>query len=191
MGICHPSPVDSTHCRMFFIQTFLIPFIGSSTITNPETKSTSFSRCPSDNDWIDASIVMMGCLLFDTSKEYNWEEALTRCEDLGATLMEIRNEAAMQFVRIKLNFMIDDEFPRSWWTSAVDMFVECDWFWLSNGGDVADWTWSPGRPTRNRTRNCQILDPGLDIKYMGSDTDCSGKNYPICQMEGHPGMSSN
>merc|ERR1712236_44979 len=50
---------------------------------------TNGSRCP--DKWLDASFVQMGCLLFDSSKALDWDDANNFCQfDKNSSLVELK-----------------------------------------------------------------------------------------------------
>merc|ERR1711988_62198 len=67
--------------------------------------------------WFDASFLNLGCLLFNTTAFYSWEEANVYCQKIEqATLVEIGNEQQLDFIQMELDLLGGDY----WWTSGTD-----------------------------------------------------------------------
>ena len=131
--------------------------------------------------WIDASSVNMGCILLDSSP-YTWDAANNRCQNLAGTLVEISNEAQLEFLMFQLQFLEGLGGTKWWWTSGTDAGVNGVWKWATSSSPVGDFVWSWGFPNADRY-NCLVLAPS--IYYKGLNYDCAGSDnneYPICQM---------
>merc|ERR1712215_608985 len=69
---------------------------------------TNGSRCP--DKWLDASFVQMGCLLFDSSKALDWDDANNFCQfDKNSSLVELKKVEQLQFVQMELKVIADHE----------------------------------------------------------------------------------
>merc|ERR1712080_714355 len=135
--------------------------------------------CP--HGWVSGQLVHMGCLLFDISTDFTWNQAVTFCEGKGGSLVEVPSVEGMAFLQMMLEAIQDTDGPRYWWTGGNDIGVEGLWSWGMTGGQVGEFTWYyDGCPLGNETANCQYLSPG--VEYMGCDWDCEDRNYPLCQI---------
>merc|ERR1719369_302420 len=93
-------------------------------------------ECP--EHWVQASWVNMGCLLFNSTKDYNWEQANNYCQSEGASLLEVHTEEQFQFLQMQLNVLEDHEGAKFWWTGGTDIGREGQWFWVSSLTPVND-----------------------------------------------------
>ena len=132
------------------------------------------------NPWVDGTLTDMGCLLFDSTKSYNWELANAYCQDkANGTLVEILTEAQHDFVLMILEFLEDHEEPKTWWTSGTDLAREGKWYWGSSLAPVGQFIWAGTEPDSGISANC--MDLSTSVNPMAEDTSCGNYKYPICQ----------
>merc|ERR1712243_240829 len=172
--------------KMFLLASLLIS-IGSSLATSVDTRS-NFSikeadvrSCP--HGWVSGQLVDMGCLLFDVSSGYTWEEPNNFCESVGGALVEVPTVEGMASMQMMLEAIQETNGPRYWWTGGNDIGDEGFWSWgrTGMGGNVGEFTWYwDGCPRLDELANCQYVTPG--VEYMACDWDCQDKNYPLCQI---------
>ena len=74
------------------------------------------NAAPCPETWIDGSAVGLGCLLFDSSLDFTWDEANNFCQfTSNATLLEILTEEQLIFTQLELTRLADEEGGRNWW----------------------------------------------------------------------------
>ena len=137
--------------------------------------------CPSP--WLDGTLLDLGCLLFNSSKFYTWEEASVYCQgEENATLVEIWTDTQLDFIRMELRLLGEVEGAKNWWTAGTDVGREGKWSWAPSGAAVGDFIWSASNPNGGVTHNCLDLCYSCDgTDYKGSDTACSSQLLPLCQ----------
>jgi hypothetical protein len=92
------------------------------------TETTIFEN-PCPKHWIQATWVEMGCLLFNSTTAYTWEEANNYCQDKeNASLVEIYTEEQHEFLKMELNLLSDHEGGKAWRTAGTDIGNEGMWF---------------------------------------------------------------
>ena len=122
----------------------------------------------------------LGCLLFNSTKAYNWEEANNYCQrDENASLVEIWTTLQLDFIRSELSFLTDHESAHDWWTSGTDLAREGEWYWGSSGAPVGDFVWGSNEPHGDTEANCMKLYASND--FYGRSFQYSRLYYPICQ----------
>ena len=147
-----------------------------------QTDEKESSSCP--DHWVDATLTGMGCLLFNSTTAYTWEEANNYCQrDENALLVEIWTSLQLDFIRTELTLLMDHESARDWWTSATDLAREGEWYWASSGAPVGDFVWHNNEPNGGTNENCMMLFNGYD--FLGDSYDCNytDRFYPICQIK--------
>ena len=133
------------------------------------------STCPIP--WVDGTLLDLGCLLFNSTKEYTWEEASVNCQqEANATLVEIWTEAQLDFIRMELRMLAGG---RGWWISGTDFGREGSWNWAVSSASVGDFIWQTNQGNDGFHQNCLYLEPSYD--YLGNDYPCTVSFNPICQ----------
>ena len=66
-----------------------------------DIRTISGAAAMCNENWVDASSVDLGCLLFDTSAK-SYAEATKFCEDMDSSLIEIETPAQMEFITKEL-----------------------------------------------------------------------------------------
>ena len=126
--------------------------------------------------WFDASFLNLGCLLFNTTAFYTWEEANVYCQKVEqATLVEISNEQQLDFIQMEMSLLGGDY----WWTSWTDAGREGAFAWMGSLELVGDFIWYQNEPSGGYDHNCLCLTRGLG--YYGADCDCSYQTQVVCQ----------
>merc|ERR1719481_1552909 len=162
---------------VFYCTLFAVAF----TAANAETVSVlrekeTRGNCPVG--WLDTGLFggTMGCLLFDSSTTYTWDEANEFCYNQGSELIEIRHVEEMDFV---ISYLQQLENAYDWWTAGMDAGREGRWIWPSSWSAVEGYVWAGNRPTGGAAYNCLMLDDYYS--YKGNDANCAGSHRPICQ----------
>merc|ERR1739838_75107 len=134
---------------------------------------------PCSENWVQATWVDMGCLLFNDSASYTWEEANGYCQGENASLIEILTEEQFDFVNMELDVLTDHDVSANyWWTAGTDIGREGKWLWIGSTTPVDEFVWLSGYPTSSLSRNCLTLSP---TNNAGVDKSCSSKYFSICQ----------
>jgi hypothetical protein len=134
--------------------------------------------CP--DHWVDASFLDLGCLMFNGSKNYTWEEANNYCQtDQNATLVEIETEVQLSFLRSQLELLADNGASHDWWTAGNDIGREGDWYWVSSLTHIGGFIWSNTQPDGGTSQNCLSLENSWG--FMGRSYFCTSTFWPICQ----------
>merc|ERR1712126_342221 len=143
-------------------------------------------ECPAE-DWVDATYMDLGCILFNTTFDTNlfmdFDEAYEYCGNLGARLLEFYTQEQMDFINIILEHGNEGKY-HSYWIGGSDIGHEGDWKWINSGESVPDFAWplESGFPRESRE--------GLKYNYMylassykaGIDTFHAYQTYPLCQI---------
>merc|ERR1712037_890581 len=81
-----------------------------------QAQSQSKGNCP--EKWFDASFLEMGCLYFNTTQAFTWDDANTMCQmNTNSTLVDIVTEMQMSFLSMELDVIANAEgATRAWWT---------------------------------------------------------------------------
>ena len=166
------------HHTMMPVGIFLLLLVSAESFPAHEEDS---STCP--EHWVDATSTGLGCLLFNSSQAYTWEEANNYCQrDENASLVEILTIRQLDFIRLEL--FHDGWRYGDWWTSGTDLAREGEWYWGPSRLSVADWVWSwslgtnEHEPSGGTSRNCMIMSTEF---YACTAYACTAGNYPICQ----------
>ena len=125
----------------------------------------------------------MGCILFNSSEAYDWEHAYDYCHRFeNASLVEIRTEEQLEFLKMELLVLENHEGRHNWWTGATDYGREGQWYWMGSLTPVADYVWASGQPNEGSLDNCLNLETSnYNYFYLGYDVNCSYASFPICQ----------
>ena len=159
-----------------FLATLLTsPWLLATLATSPAITA----RCP--EGWVDAHFADdMGCLLFNTSKTYNWELANNYCNiEVNASLVEIVTPEQHEYVIMELELLADNGHNHNWWTSGTDIGKQGRWYWTQSLALVEEFVWAVSEPN-NPAYNCIYLSGGSD-HFMAKDMSCAYGYYPICQ----------
>merc|ERR1712126_66404 len=130
--------------------------------------------------WVMATHVDMGCLLFNSTKAYTWEEAYEYCyTQENATLVEFSTEEQMEFLWMEMNVLGDHEGRHYSWTGGTDIGREGEWIWMKSLTPVADFLWYSNYPNGGIKQNCLSVHPS---NGGATDDSCTSLYYPICQL---------
>merc|ERR1711894_743247 len=132
---------------------------------------TEKNPCP--DLWIQGTWVGLGCLLFNTTQTYSWEEAFAYCQSENSALLEIQFEEQLDFLVMELEAIADHEgIAYHWWTAGTDLGKEGRWMWQGSLSHVPDFLWYNSSYPRNSTvYNCLALEPAWN--YLGYDSICN------------------
>merc|ERR1719228_2426767 len=88
---------------------------------------TEDELCP--KFWQDGSSVGLGCLLFNSTTAYSWEDASTYCQkEENASLAVIMTMEQKEFVIMELYVVEDHDGARKdWWLGGTDAAREGQW----------------------------------------------------------------
>lgn len=145
--------------------------------------------CP--ENWVDATLTGMGCLLFNTSKAVTWDDASISCFHSNSFLVEIETELQMSFLSNQLTMLANNGITAHWWTSATDLGREGLWYWTSSLSPVPDFVWNSdvtGQPDGGPHQNCGNLRLYFFL-WEFFDDECDSDNYndepyyPVCQIK--------
>ena len=134
------------------------------------TSSEMENPCP--RDWVQATFVEMGCLYFESTEKFTWDQAAAYCQTMqNATLVEIYSEEQFDFVQMMTDGLYD-----TWWTGGTDAGREGDWVWIRSLQSLPEWC----RTCRGggTGSNCMSLLAQRDGFYS---QDCNIPFKPICQ----------
>eukprot|EP00091_Calanus_sinicus_P022866 TRINITY_DN7480_c0_g1_i2.p1 TRINITY_DN7480_c0_g1~~TRINITY_DN7480_c0_g1_i2.p1 ORF type:complete len:195 (-),score=67.49 TRINITY_DN7480_c0_g1_i2:110-616(-) len=131
--------------------------------------------------WIDGNPYDLGCLLFDGSTTYTWNDAQEFCHTQEAcSLVEISNQEQQDFLAqtaYQLESFTGQQ--RHWFIGATDVGTEGRWFWPTSLKVATFTAWYGSEPNSGTTANYAYMHYNYDFEWVdGTDT---GKVYPICQ----------
>merc|ERR1711909_47379 len=139
---------------------------------------TEENPCP--DHWIKGDWVGLGCLLFNTTTKYSFEDAFAQCQDQDSTLLEIHFQEQLDFIQMEIASISDHEGTSfDWWTAGTDLGKEGRWMWLGSLSSVPDFLWHTGYPRLLTDHNCLLIENSFN--YEGYDYKCSYNAVPICQ----------
>jgi len=169
-----PATMFPVTCCALFVAVF--------NAANADTVSVSHedesrSNCP--DGWLDATYLGIGCLLFNSSTGYTWDQAIDFCYSQEGDLVEIRNSQEMEFVISYLLTLETHETAYDWWTAGMDAGREGRWIWPSSLSIVESYVWDAGEPDGGSKQNCLCLPS--TYSYKGHDCDCDVSRRLICQ----------
>merc|ERR1719278_46377 len=147
-----------------------------------EAQSQTKSNCP--EKWLDASFVEMGCLFFNSTASMTWEDANLACQRRSnSTSLVITSEIQMGFLQMELDVIANAEgTTHHWWTAGTDIWTNGPrWLWATTLADVEEYVWYDGQPTSTTYYNCLYLERNWG--YLGRNTPCADKLFPICQLK--------
>merc|ERR1712212_1073453 len=160
--------------------------LASASVASPsrgrEAQGRSSGTCP--DKWVDATFVDMGCLYFNSTESMTWDHASSMCQmGSNSTLLEIRTEMQMSFIKMELAVIEDHEDKHfAWWTAATDVGINGQWIWITSLTAVEDFMWYSGYPSSHDDYNCMYLSYSND-EYSGVNNPCDQKFFPICQLK--------
>merc|ERR1712013_29757 len=141
--------------------------------------TTVLGSCP--HGWVDGGPYSLGCVQFNGTKTYNWNDAQEFCFTQDeSNLVEIFNQAQQGFL-VEMAFQIQ-EFTgenRHWWIGATDVASEGEWFWPKSREEAKYTSWNNGQPNNGPNYNYVIMNYAMEFNW--DDTAHSSSYYPICQ----------
>ena len=168
--------------RLWGIYLFILSF-STCTLCLIDSEVDPREPGPCPEHWVDGTLAGLGCLLFNSTEFYTWQQANVYCQkEENATLLEIWTSLQSDFISNELMLLEDHESPRNWWTGGTDIGREGEWYWVSSGASVGDFVWASynNEPNGNTNYNCMILSPS-PWEYKGNDIYCTNGHFPICQ----------
>ena len=155
-------------------------FLAFCTLNRIFAEEISSENNPCPKNWVQATWVDMGCLLFNSTQTYTWEEASVYCQtEANATLVEIETEDQFEFLQMEMEVFEGQLNSHSWWVGASDIGLEGRWIWMRSLTSVNDFIWHSSQPNIGTRGNCLHIYSGYG--YEGDDDPCTYKYYPICQ----------
>merc|ERR1719402_427219 len=101
---------------MFLHKCFFVFFFFCLTKLSSGTSIEDEIDNPCPEHWIHASLVDMGCLLFNSTYYYAWEGANVYCQSVeNASLVEITTSEQMEFLQMELTFTASQSRMRVSW----------------------------------------------------------------------------
>ena len=89
--------------------------------------------------WLDAGSTNMGCLYFESITKRKPDQALRFCEERSAHLVETINQAQLDFVRMQLQVIEEQQGTAiNWWGGAVDENRNGNWMWPNSKVSLGD-----------------------------------------------------
>ena len=110
--------------RMYLLLLLTIVY----THCSAEAKQENGSQGSCPQHWVDGTLTGLGCLLFNSTTTYTWEEANNYCQAKeNATLVEIWTSPQSDSIASELMLLEDHEDKGTWWTGGTDIGREGDW----------------------------------------------------------------
>merc|ERR1711962_237275 len=169
---------SATMSPVFYCALFVAVFTAANAVSVHRDEETRGS-CP--DGWLDTGLFggTMGCLLFNSSKSYNWDKANEYCYKEGGELVEIILRQEMEFLISYLKQLETHEAKQNWWAAGTDAGREGRWLWPSSLTNVESYVWYPSYPNNGAVYNCLLLYH--PYSYQGIDYPCANTYMPICQ----------
>ncbi|XP_062568459.1 perlucin-like protein [Saccostrea cucullata] len=117
------------------------------------------------------------CYAFISDTPEDWMTAMSYCNALHATLVEIETVAEDEFLRMHL---LDSKATGGYWIGLSDILVEGDWVWTSTQTNPTYSNWNPGQPDNvHHHQDCgQLYGP---YRFHWDDGLCNTANNFICE----------
>merc|ERR1719348_1084082 len=146
----------------------------------PSTMSTtSTTKIPCPEGWMDASYMDLGCIFF-ANRGFSWADADNYCQENSSALLEVYSQTHMDFIRSELFVLENFVGEHVWWTGGSDVGREGQWYWTHTLTDIGDFVWKEDYPMGGIER--QYLALSNDYDYFGADfKNDFHTGYPICQ----------
>ena len=141
--------------------------------------------------WLDAGDTDLGCLYFEKTK-MNHASATTFCQDRSAHLIEIFTLDQLEFIRMQLRVIEEQEGLNCHCTYGYNAECECNWLggatdegregnfiWEHSKRPVGDFVWGGNDPDGGSWQNIFVFYRHFD--YMGIDESASNTFRLICQ----------
>lgn len=132
--------------------------------------------------WIDGGSSGLGCLHFGQELS-EWAKALDYCYEKRSTLLEIKTEEQMKFIRTFLDTveMYSKNADLMWWVAGSDEEKEGDWVWTNSGESVADFVWYQGKKPPSDSSENYLCFVAINNNTYGTDCRGTETSFPICQ----------
>merc|ERR1719154_1055000 len=99
---------------LIFAWLFLHSFIQHATCASAIAHNQESCKCP--EPWIQADWAGLGCLLFNSSVKYTWEQADVYCqEEQNSRLVEIKTEEQLEVLQTMLKVFRGQVGTWFWW----------------------------------------------------------------------------
>ena len=133
---------------------------------------------PCDNDWLSNE---QSCYFFGTNKAV-WDDAVTACQTMGASLVQIESETEDMFLVERLEILHGNTaLDFHYWTNGNDKNVQYQWEWGHPGGQAIEgyMNWGVADPNGGSNEDCIALYGYSGFKWV--DIPCSSLLYYICE----------
>ena len=144
----------------------------------PDTTTTQATKLGCEVGWLDAGSTNMGCLYFESITKRKPDQALRFCEERGAHLVETINQEQLDFVRMQLQVIEEQQGTAiNWWGGAVDENRNGNWMWPNSKVSLGDFIWGGGDPDGGQFYFCYYAR----WDYKGADYPFNYDLGLICQ----------
>ena len=138
--------------------------------------TTGIPSC--DNDWLSNE---QYCY-FISSNKVVWNDAVTACQTMGASLVQIESETEDVFIVERLEILHGNTAVNfHYWTNGNDKNVQYQWEWGHPGGQAIEgyMNWGAVDPNGGSNEDCVALYGYMGFKWV--DIQCSSLLYYICE----------
>lgn len=149
------------------------------TTSTPQTTTTQAPALGCEVGWLDAGSTGLGCLYFEITKRSH-AAAKKYCQDRTAHLVEVLTQEQLDFIRMQLQVIEEQQGTFDWWGGATDEAQEGTWIWPEAQASVGDFIWGGNDPDGGESQDYFCFYHSYD--YMGVDYPETDKSNPlICQ----------
>ena len=102
------------------------------------------------------------------------------CQNRTAHLVEVLNQEQLDFIRMQLQVLKEQQGTSNWWGGATDEATEGTWIWPQSQASVGDFIWGGNDPDGGESQDYFCFYASYSYDYMG--IDCPDASHQlICQ----------
>lgn len=122
-------------------------------------------------------------LYFRGNEKLTWQQANTKCVELGGYLAEVTSSEEQFFlVGLAQSYLSS---AKGIWLGGTDAHLEGNWIWVHSQQPVESYIthWDDGEPNSYWKTNEDCLELRKLVKYLWNDSPCTSKNAFICEKD--------
>lgn len=121
------------------------------------------------------------------SREKNWQDAKTQCEQMGMRLLTTSTKVEVDKLKTYLNSRIWDGAPDVYfwnlWLAANKLDPKGVWQWKTSGQNLTYTSWAEGEPNGGDHESCMELNLIYFDESRWNDVKCSDRKRYICETD--------
>ncbi|XP_045204027.2 perlucin-like protein isoform X3 [Mercenaria mercenaria] len=112
-----------------------------------------------------------------TEEKVTFTEALRKCREIRAELVEVNDEEEFQFLKSQGDHK---HLPSDFWIALTDSFEEGKWVWMNTWNTASFKKWAPGQPDdAGHSEDCVHMCSGNSFKW--NDIPCGTTRQFVCE----------